>query len=94
MQCLKPAPHVVSRIIQGQALILHHQKDEIQQLNEVASLIWSCILKESCTEDDIVQEITNEFEISAKQAKEDLAHFLEQLTRAGLVLPYANLSEQ
>jgi hypothetical protein len=94
MQCLKPAPHVVSRMIQGQALILHHQKDEIQQLNEVASLIWSCILKESYTVEDIVLEVTQEFETSTMQAKEDLAYFLAQLEQAKLVLPYKNLSEQ
>ena len=85
MQCLKPAPHVVSRMIQGKALILHHQKDEIQQLNEVASLIWSCILQESFTIEQLIDSVVSEFEVSHTQAQVDIELFLTQLQQQGLV---------
>ena len=85
MQCLKPAPHVVSRMIQGRALILHHQQDEIQQLNEVASFIWSCILKASFTVEGIVDELVQEFEVSHQQAFHDLQIFLRQLEQQDLL---------
>ena len=85
MQCLKPAPHVVSRMIQGRALILHHQQDEIQQLNEVASFIWSCILQASFTVEGIVSEIVQEFEIDHEQAMRDLQDFLHLLEQQDLL---------
>ena len=83
---LKPAPHVVSRVVQGRALILDHQRDEVQQLNEVGSFIWDKIMKGQSTREEISKALFDHFETTQDQIEMDLSAFLELLSARKLLL--------
>ena len=84
-EVLRPTKRAVSRVIDGQALILDATRDEIRQLNEVGSLIWSMILKSKSTPDDILRAVMAEFEVEVEQAKIDLDTFLTELDQLALI---------
>ena len=84
-EVLRPTPKAVSRVIDGQALILDVTRDEIRQLNDVGSMIWSMILKSDSTRDDILKAVVNEFEVEVEQASIDLDVFLTQLDELVLI---------
>ena len=45
---IEPSSQAVSRVVEGQALILDAHRDEIRQLNEVGSFIWALMLINFC----------------------------------------------
>ncbi len=82
-------PSIVSRNIAGeQILVPIRQKagevESIFTLNEVASRIWELLDGEKQVE-EIKNAIVEEFEVSPKEAEEDLLKFLQQLEEAGAV---------
>ncbi len=82
-------PSIVSRNIAGeQILVPIRQKageiDSIFTLNEVASRIWDLLDGEKQVK-EIKNAIVEEFEVSPKEAEEDLLKFLQQLEEVGAV---------
>lgn len=53
-------------------------------LNSVSKLIWHC-LEEDTTVEEILQEVLEEFEVTAQEAKEDIQDFLEKLRELHLL---------
>lgn len=84
-QKIRASSRAVSRIVEGQALILDVNRDEIRQLNEVGSLIWSMILKSETSRDELLKRVMGEFEVEREQALLDLDEFLEALESLGLI---------
>ena len=82
---IKPSHFVVSRVISAQALILDTTHDEIRQLNEVGTFIWSMVLKSQYTFDDILSAVMKQFETSDQIARKDLNEFLNELHAAKLI---------
>ena len=82
---IKPNAYVVSRIIGEQALILDTNRDEIRQLNEVGTFIWSLILKSTCNRDDLLQAVLKTFDTTLSSAESDLEEFLNELSSAQLI---------
>lgn len=76
---------VVSRIVSERALILDTSRDDIKQLNEVASFIWSLVLKSKHSRDDMLSAIVKNFDVTLEIASIDLDHFLSELNKAGLI---------
>ena len=88
-RCFAKDPSIVSRNVAGeQILVPIRQKageiDSIYTLNEVASRIWELLDGEKQVE-EIKSAIVEEFEVSPKEAEEDLLKFLPQLEEAGAV---------
>ena len=82
---IKPSTYVVSRIIGEQALILDTSHDEIRQLNEVGTFIWSMILKSEHNRDDLLNAIVKAFDTTQSCAEIDLEEFLTELRTAQLI---------
>ena len=82
---IRPTRRAVSRVVDGQALILDANRDEIRQLNEVGSLIWSMILKSTSTREEILKAIVAQFEVEVEQASVDLDAFLHELGDQALI---------
>ena len=53
-------------------------------LNETGAFLWE-ILEKECHEDDLIQALTNEYDISKDQAKADIQAFLEILRKENLI---------
>ena len=93
MSKLKPMSHVVSRVIHGRALVLDHQRDEIQQLNEVGSFIWSKVLMKIYTKFEVLEMILQSFEITKQEAERDLNEFILHLQDRRLIESLLNVEE-
>ncbi len=82
-------PSIVSRNIAGEQILvpIRQKAGEIESiftLNEVASRIWE-LLDGKKQVKEIKNAIVEEFEVSPKEAEEDLLKFLQQLEEAGAV---------
>lgn len=82
---LTPNTYVVSRTLGAQTLILDPTRDEIRQLNEVGTFIWSMILKSEYTKDDVLNAIIETFETPSDVALADLEEFLNELDSVSLI---------
>ncbi len=47
-------------------------------LNESGAYLWNC-LSENCTEDDLVEAMTKEYQIDSETARSDVREFLKVL---------------
>lgn len=76
-------PRTASRIIDGEAIILTPVDSQIHSLNEVGSKIWESLSKETTVE-EIINRITEEFDIDREQARRDVILFLKDMINKGM----------
>lgn len=72
---------IASRVLEGQALIVVIDDQQLHMLNEVGARVWE--LCDGRTVSEIVGTIVEEFEVSAQQASSDVQRFLAELQRVG-----------
>jgi hypothetical protein len=75
---------VIARWSGDELLLLDTVSDRIHRLNSTAGLIWDK-LERGDSDEDIVQMLCNEFDVSAHQARSDVAATLRQFHEQGLV---------
>jgi hypothetical protein len=79
----------VSTILDGNSIILNHDKGIYYELNEVGTLVWQ-MLSEGDTPmspEQIKNNIVNAFEVNSGECMDDICSLLEQLIEADLVTP-------
>jgi hypothetical protein len=86
---IERSPNVVSRVVVGEAIVVPIRRgaadmDSIYTFNETGSLLWSLIEKGGTTE-DLSAQLQSEYGITAEQAADDTAKFVQELKEAGLV---------
>ncbi|MFW6051847.1 MAG: PqqD family protein [Myxococcota bacterium] len=74
---------VVSRVIDGQAVLVALDEHVVHELNAVGSRVWE--LMPSHTVGEMADRICTEFEVDRPTAVADIVRFLEQLRKAGMV---------
>jgi hypothetical protein len=90
---------VVSRKIEGELIIVPIRRgvgdlNSLYTLNPVGSVLWD-FLTEGHTIGEMVQRICDEFEVTTKQAKQDIEEFLGSLLEEELALSMAaNISQK
>ena len=72
------------RRIADELFIVDSQRAELHELNGPAALIWEG-LASGKSEDSVVSAIAAEFEVPETEARADLADFLKELAKAGLL---------
>ena len=75
---------VLFRDLDGESVLLHLRSGQYFGLDEVGTLIWH-LLVERCSLDEIQQRIVAEYDVSAKEVKNDVLRIVEELTQNGLV---------
>ena len=75
---------LASRRIAGEMFVVDSRRAELHELNGSAALIWEG-LAAGRSEAAIVSSLAEEFEVSEKQARADMADFLKALAAAGLL---------
>jgi hypothetical protein len=80
-----PAHRIASRLIQGRAVILDPDSEELQRLNEVGSLVWARITERTHDVEALVTAVSEAFEVEYGTAKQDLLAFLAELEDKGLL---------
>ena len=72
------------RDIAGEVVVVSSKTGGVHMLNPVASLIWNLLDgKRPCKE--FVEEIRNEFDVTAEVAMEDIADFVGNMIQAEIV---------
>jgi hypothetical protein len=75
---------VIARWSGDELLLLDTVSDRIHQLNSTAGFIWDK-LENGDSDEDIVQMLCNEFDVSADQARTDVAATLREFREQGLI---------
>jgi methyltransferase-like protein len=78
-------PDINVQIADGELLILNKQNNQIHQLNEVASYIWTHI-DGSVGMDSLVSAVLEKYEVTETIARQDVSAILEELVYKGIVI--------
>lgn len=77
-------PHIISKLVEGEMILLHPTQGKVRVLNEVGARIWELIDGINTTR-EIIQLIYEEFAVEYPMAEADGIKFLVQLEKAGLI---------
>jgi hypothetical protein len=77
---------VVFRELEGEAVLLNLETGVYFGLNEVGTRIWS-LLQEGVSLTQVLDQIQDEYTVSAEVLQEDLLRLVEQMLEKGLVRP-------
>ena len=78
------SPDVLSRVLDGEAVLLNLESGSYFGLNAVASRVWE-LIGEGCTTAALRSALVAEFEVSEDVAARDLAELLSSLRDRGLI---------
>jgi hypothetical protein len=78
------APEVLSRVLDGEAVLLNLDSGSYFGLNAVASRVWE-LIGEGCTISALRSALIAEFEVSEDVVERDLAELLRSLRDRGLI---------
>lgn len=82
----EPAPDVVFRELQGEAVILHLGTATYFGLDEVGTRAWQ-LIAEKRTLADVCARLTQEFDAPASRIERDMTTFVDQLLAKDLLRP-------
>ena len=81
---LRQSERTASRVIDGKAIVITIDSDQLHVLNAVGTRVWELLDGRSL--DAIVDQIVREFEVDAERARLDVERFVEQLLAIGALL--------
>lgn len=77
-------PNAAYRIYDGEATVVLPEHARVTVLNEVGSVVWDRIDGRR-TLGEILESVLQDYDIAREQAESDLAAFIEDLRRNGMV---------
>lgn len=80
------SPDCIWKEADGRIYILQPDREEIHALNETATFIWK-LLDKGYAPEDIVRELSSQFDVSEKQARTDVREFLARYVRENMLMP-------
>ena len=82
-----PAPHpqVISRTIEGEAVIVLPESGQVGVLNEVGTRVWE-LADGTRSLEEIVAAIVEEFEATPERAKQDVDAFVRELVEKKMLI--------
>jgi len=83
---LRQAERTVSRIVDGETVIVQPGQGMVTITNETGSLVWDH-LKGGCMVQDLVDKVCQEFDVAVEQAGCDVMGFLDELLSHQLIIP-------
>jgi hypothetical protein len=81
---LYPNSDVIAKRLDQTSVLVHIPTNRIFELNETGSRVWEMI-GESLNADQIVQRLTDEFDIEKAQAADEVNELLKRLRDEGLL---------
>jgi len=85
MPAYKIPDNVFFQEVNGEAVLLSLQGGFYYGLDEVGTTIWQLIGEEQLDPDQVVERLTEIYEVEAEQARNDLGEFLDDLRESGLI---------
>lgn len=80
---VRPAPNVLVRVVQGEAVVLDLNSERYLGFNAVGTRIWE-LLTSAASIDDAIAGLLAEFEVTEAQLRADVFAFVQKLLDAGL----------
>jgi pyrroloquinoline quinone biosynthesis protein D len=80
----RQAPSVVSRLIDGEAVLVHPGQGKVRVLNPVGARLWE-LANGDRTAGDIVWIIASEYEVDPARAEADVLAFYSDLVDRGVL---------
>jgi hypothetical protein len=80
----RPNPDVVTRLVDGETVIMIPMQGKVLSLNEVGSFIWQRIA-EGIGLEQLAEGVCSAFEVSSEQASADTAEFISLLKDKHLI---------
>ena len=80
-----PHPQTAARIVDGSAVIVLADTGQVNVLNSVGTRVWE-LCDGSRSAREIAETLAAEFEVTPEQARQDVEEFLDQLTRAQMIV--------
>lgn len=68
------------RTIEGQAVLIHNRRGEIQVLNEIGTYVWEHL---ELGPEELARNISETYEVSAEVAESDVKEFIASLRACG-----------
>ncbi len=82
--CLRPAPAIVSRLLEDEAVLVHPTQGEVKVLNELGAYLWAR-LDGQTTIAALAEQVREAYEVDLKTAQRDALSFLQELYDRELV---------
>jgi len=82
---IKINPDAIYRKIVGEYYILLPKEKTIHRLSDVASFIWEH-LTDNSDENDIVNKIIEEYDVSREDAEKDMKEFIDELVEKNILI--------
>lgn len=89
-----PAPHpqAISRVVDGEAVIVLPESGQVGVLNEVGTRVWE-LADGTRSLEEIVAAILEEFEVTPERARQDVDAFVQELVEKGMLILSAERTE-
>ncbi|PKM80391.1 MAG: PqqD family protein [Firmicutes bacterium HGW-Firmicutes-14] len=81
---IRKNPKLITRITDGEAVIMHPDLGKVLSLNEVGSFIWE-MADGSRNREQLLDAVCSEFDVDREQAAGDLDEFLDTLREKDLL---------
>ena len=78
-------PQVISRTVEGEAVIVLPESGQVGVLNEVGTRVWELADGRHSLE-EIVAVIAEEFEVTSEQARQDVDAFVQELVEKEMLI--------
>ena len=83
--CLRPAPAIVSRLLEDEAVLVHPTQGEVKVLNELGAYLWARLDGQK-TIAVLADQIQADYEVSLGEAQHEALAFLQEMYNRGLIL--------
>jgi hypothetical protein len=77
------ASGIVSRLIDGEAVLVHPRQGKVRVLNRVGARVWE-LADGAHTVSDLAQAITGQYDVDLERAQADVTAFCDDLVARGL----------
>lgn len=81
---IKASSDVVSRVVDGEAVLLDLASGKYFGLNEVGARVWEEVQEETPI-DTVVERLLGEFDVEADTLRKDVAELITELEEKGLI---------
>ena len=79
------APHAVSEIIEGEAIVVNLKTGCYFSIGKVGALVWDCVMK-NLDSADTAKRIAKVFDVDEKIARREIDVFIQELLKESLVV--------
>lgn len=78
-------PGILAADMDGETVMMDASTGKYYNLSEVGGRIWE-LTEKPITRDELIQALTDEYDVDRAQCENDIKPFMEQMIQSGLIL--------